>query len=255
MKRLITVVSILMVMTMLLVACNKTDDDVYVDTSDGDKAESTYRDPAMIPEEVLATMDYDKQFLMPVAGEQVATFKTNYGDIKVRLFPDGAPLAVQSFIELAEAGFYDGLTFHRVIRDFMIQGGDPLGNGTGGESSYGEPFADEFTLEYLPYKGALCMANSGPDTNGSQFFIVQSGTARVSGTKSGALEVDGYPEEVVENYKMYGGTTNLFFVHTVFGQVYEGLDIVDTIAQVEVGEKDLPVEPVVIESIVIETYQ
>lgn len=105
---------------------------------------------------------------------KIAVIKTDKGDIKVRLFPEEAPKAVENFVTHAENGYYDGLIFHRVIKDFMIQGGDPKGTGTGGESIWGKPFADEFSSELHNFRGALSMANAGPNTNGSQFFIVQA---------------------------------------------------------------------------------
>ena len=109
-----------------------------------------------------------------VKGDKIATIKTNMGEIKIRLFPKYAPKAVENFVTHAQNGYYDGLIFHRVIENFMIQGGDPNGNGTGGESIWGEPFEDEFTPELHNLRGALSMANAGPGTNGSQFFIVQA---------------------------------------------------------------------------------
>ena len=112
----------------------------------------------------------------PAKGETIAVMHTSMGDISLRLFPDKTPKACENFITHARNGYYDGLIFHRVIRDFMIQGGDPRGNGTGGESIWGESFEDEPDVELHNYRGALSMANAGPNTNGSQFFIVQAGT-------------------------------------------------------------------------------
>ena len=103
-----------------------------------------------------------------------ATIKTNHGDIVIQLFPEQAPKTVENFITLAKQGYYDGVTFHRVIPEFMIQGGDPTGTGAGGQSSFGAPFEDEFSRELFNFNGALSMANAGPNTNGSQFFIVSA---------------------------------------------------------------------------------
>lgn len=103
-----------------------------------------------------------------------ALIKTNRGDILVQLFPEVAPKTVKNFVELAKKGYYDGVIFHRVIPDFMIQGGDPTGTGMGGESIYGEKFEDEFSPQVFNFRGALSMANAGPNTNGSQFFIVNN---------------------------------------------------------------------------------
>lgn len=176
--------------------------------------------------------------------QPMAVMKTNHGDLKIMLFPEVAPKAVENFVTHAKNGYYDGLIFHRVIKDFMIQGGDPQGMGFGGESIWGEPFADEFSLEALNFKGALSMANSGPNTNGSQFFIVQAGS--VDDRLIGQMEDAGYPAEAIEKYKEVGGTPWLDFRHTVFGQVVEGMDVVDEIAAVKVGRNDKPIEDVVI---------
>ena len=176
--------------------------------------------------------------------QPMAVIKTNHGDMKVMLFPEAAPKAVENFTTHAKNGYYDGIIFHRVIKDFMIQGGDPQVMGFGGESIWGEPFADEFSLEALNFKGALSMANSGPNTNGSQFFIVQAGS--VDDRLIGQMEDAGYPAEAIKKYKEVGGTPWLDFRHTVFGQVVEGMDVVDEIAAVKVGRNDKPLEDVVI---------
>lgn len=193
------------------------------------------------------------QLEKPAKGEKIAVIQTNMGDIKIRLFPEVAPKAVENFISHAENGYYDGLIFHRVINDFMIQGGDPTGTGRGGESIYGHSFEDEFDLSARNYRGALSMANAGPNTNGSQFFIVQAKNVD-DGLISQMTELAdrGFPEEVTENYKKIGGTPWLDFKHTVFGQVFDGMDVVDNIAQVKVGPQDKPVNDVIIEKIVFE---
>lgn len=193
------------------------------------------------------------QLEKPAKGEKIAVMQTNMGDIKIRLFPEVAPKAVKNFISHAENGYYNGLIFHRVINDFMIQGGDPTGTGRGGESIYGHSFEDEFDLSARNYRGALSMANAGPNTNGSQFFIVQAKSVD-DGLISQMTELAdrGFPEEVTENYKKIGGTPWLDFKHTVFGQVFEGMDVVDNIAQVKVGPQDKPVNDMIIEKIVFE---
>lgn len=193
------------------------------------------------------------QLEMPSKGEKIAVMKTNMGDIKIRLFPEIAPKAVENFISHSQNGYYDGLIFHRVIKDFMIQGGDPTGTGRGGESIYGRSFEDEFDLSARNYRGALSMANAGPNTNGSQFFIVQAKNVD-EGLISQMVELAdrGFPQEVTESYKKVGGTPWLDFKHTVFGQVFEGMDVVDAIAGVKVGPQDKPVDDVIIEKIVFE---
>lgn len=172
-----------------------------------------------------------------------AVIKTNYGDITVQLFPEQAPKTVENFVTLAQRGYYDGVTFHRVIDDFMIQGGDPTGTGVGGESAFGEPFADEFSKELFNLRGALSMANAGPNTNGSQFFIVQN--QHLSPEMNVQMEVAGYPKEVIEAYAN-GGTPWLDFHHTVFGQVVTGMDVVDQIATCATDAQNKPQQDVTI---------
>lgn len=203
-------------------------------------------------EEMFGDLDYNDQFAAPVEGEIVAIMTTSMGVIKMRLFEEVAPLAVENFTTHAKDGYYDGVTFHRVIQDFMIQGGDPTGTGSGGDSIYDSDFVDEFAVNYLPYRGALCMANSGANTNGSQFFIVQSD--QVEDTFLTELEDSGFPEGVVNNYQTYGGAIWLLFKHTVFGQVYEGMDIVDSIAATTVDADSKPLTDVIIEKIEIQEY-
>ena len=147
---------------------------------------------------------------------KTATMHTNHGPIELELYDGEAPKTVDNFLSLSRDGFYDGLTFHRVIPDFMVQGGCPHGTGTGGP---GYTFEDEIN-EHKVVRGALAMANSGPDTNGSQFFIV---------TKDQAPWLDGK--------------------HTVFGRVAAGMDAVDAIESVETDARDHPVEPVKIERV------
>jgi cyclophilin family peptidyl-prolyl cis-trans isomerase len=147
-----------------------------------------------------------------------ATMQTNHGTIEIELFDEDAPKTVENFTKLAKDGFYDGVVFHRVIPDFMIQGGDPTGTGSGGP---GYQFDDEFNDRKV-VRGALAMANAGPNTNGSQFFIV---------TAEATPWLDGK--------------------HTVFGQVTSGMDVVDTIEAVETDGRDRPRDEVRIESIVV----
>lgn len=182
-----------------------------------------------------------------------ATIKTNKGDMKFNLYDDLAPKTVENFVTHAENGYYDGLIFHRVIKDFMIQGGDPTGTGCGGESIWGAPFQDEFNLDARNYYGALSMANSGPNTNGSQFFIVQA--KEVPNTlieQMEELKDNGYPQQVIDKYKEVGGTPWLDFHHTVFGEITDGTDVLEDIASTRTGMGDKPVYDVVIETIEIE---
>ncbi|HLR11623.1 MAG TPA: peptidylprolyl isomerase [Sporosarcina sp.] len=178
--------------------------------------------------------------------EALVVMNTNKGAIKIKLFPELAPKTVENFLTHAENGYYNGIIFHRVIPDFMIQGGDPTGTGMGGESIWGDSFEDEFSMQLFNVRGALSMANAGPGTNGSQFFIVQNGAAPASADQ---MVKGGWPEEIAQAYEANGGTPHLDQRHTVFGQVIEGMDTVDDIAQTKTGAQDKPVYDVVIESI------
>lgn len=192
-------------------------------------------------------MAYPQLDLANVKGPK-ATIKTNHGEIVIQLFPEQAPKTVENFVGLAKKGYYDGVIFHRVINDFMIQGGDPTGTGMGGESIWGAPFEDEFSNELFNIRGALSMANAGPATNGSQFFIVQN--QNVPAQMAGQMEAAGYPKEIITAYEK-GGTPWLDHRHTVFGQVTSGMDVVDEIAAVERDMADKPKEDVVIETVEI----
>ena len=184
------------------------------------------------------------QLSAPVKNDTVAVIKTNLGDIKVKFFPEHAPKAVENFITHAKNGYYNGIIFHRVIKDFMIQGGDPTGTGMGGESIWGRSFEDEFTPELHNLCGALSMANAGPCTNGSQFFIVHASTAPESMIEQMSELSESYPPDCVAAYKEVGGTPWLDYHHTVFGQVYDGMDIVNKIASVAVDGRDKPLDDV-----------
>lgn len=193
-------------------------------------------------------MAYPQLDLDNATGTKV-TIKTNHGDIKVQLFDDLVPKTVKNFVELAEKGYYNGIIFHRVIPDFMIQGGDPTGTGAGGESIYGGQFEDEFTDQLFNLNGALSMANAGPNTNGSQFFIVSNENMPKRMIKDMASA--GYPEEIIAAYKQ-GGTPWLDHRHTVFGQVIEGMEVVQEISRVKRDPADKPTEDVVMEEVTVE---
>lgn len=192
------------------------------------------------------------QLSTPQKGDTLAVMHTNMGDIKIKLFPEKAPKTVENFVTHSKNGYYNGLKFHRVINDFMIQGGDPRGNGTGGESIWGGSFPDEFDPELHNLRGAISMANSGPNTNGSQFFIVQAREVPANMLEQMRdLEDNGFPADITAAYAELGGTPWLDFRHTVFGQVTDGMDVVDAIAAVETNN-DVPCEDVIISSIDIE---
>lgn len=186
--------------------------------------------------------------------EAAVKIKTSQGDITVKLFPEEAPLAVENFLTHAKEGYYNGIIFHRVINGFMIQGGDPNGDGTGGQSIWagkdenidsGNGFKNEISAFLYNIRGALAMANAGADTNGSQFFINQN-----TADASSQLSTASHPGKIIEAYKN-GGNPSLDGGYTVFGQVIEGMDIVDKIAAVETDSNDKPTSDVTINSIEI----
>lgn len=194
------------------------------------------------------------QLKAPTAGDTVAVMHTNLGDIKIKFFADRTPKTFENFTTHAKNGYYNGIKFHRVIKEFMIQGGDPQGTGMGGESIWGGSFEDEFDPELHNLRGALSMANAGPGTNGSQFFIVQAKEVPAAMLEQMRdLADSGFPTEIADAYAKLGGTPWLDYRHTVFGQVYEGMDVVDAIANVEVGAADRPVNDVLINGIDIIT--
>lgn len=217
----------------------------------------------------------------PATGEEIAVLNTSMGVIKLRLFPDAAPKTVENFKGLIQKGYYNNLTFHRVIKDFMIQGGDPKGDGTGGESIWGKPFTDEFNANLVNIRGSVAMANSGENTNGSQFFINQRGTSQavdwnyfqqaynlykqypepfVKQYKDGWIDMTKVTDAYKKLYDANGGNPNLDGAynivqkgHTVFAQVFDGMDVVDKIAAVSVDkESSKPTTPVIIKTAVIE---
>ena len=161
----------------------------------------------------------------PQTGDTIATITTNQGIIKIRLFPEQAPKTVENFTTLAKRGYYEGVIFHRVIPGFMIQGGDPTGTGRGGESAWGGKFEDEFSPELSNIKGSISMANAGPNTNGSQFFINDADNTFLDGK------------------------------HTVFGQVFEGMDVVEKIINTPRNAADKPIEDMVMEKVEISVYE
>ena len=189
-------------------------------------------------------------------GDTVACIKIkDYGDVMIRFFPEYADKGVENFVELAKSGYYDGLTFHRIIKDFMIQGGDPNGDGTGGESTWGGEFDGGTDPHAIHAAGAIAYANSGSTaTDGSQFYIVTG--EKYTDQEIADLEKYGYrlSDNAKEVYKNQGGTPFLDGSYTVFGQVFDGLDIVFRISEVETGDNDKPAEPVTIESVTIGEY-
>lgn len=205
-------------------------------------------------------------------GDQIAIMDiTGFGKVYIALYPESTPKTVENFVGLAQKGYYDDLTFHRVIDNFMIQGGDPSGTGTSGSSIWDEPFEDEFTDKMRNFTGALSMANSGPNTNGSQFFIINAPpnanpneplTAEYIKQCQEAAQINGfetsYSESDIKKYLEIGGVPHLDGAqgyHTPFGQVFYGMEIIKKIMAVEVDPTNSkPAKAVKIKDINITTY-
>ena len=219
-----------------------------------------------------------KNFDMPEIGEKIAVIKVkDYGEIKIKLFAEEAKAAaaapeknaVDNFIGLADKKYYDELIFHRIIPDFMIQGGDPKGDGTGGNSTWGGSFDGGLPEGLYHFSGAVACANSGDTTSdGSQFYIVNTPADKVyyggSYDEAGALklytnfeeaQLSSLPKNVQDKYLEVGGVPFLDGGYTVFGQVFEGLDLVREISKVEVDKNDKPLTQVQMESVTIEEYK
>jgi peptidyl-prolyl cis-trans isomerase B (cyclophilin B) len=257
MKMKLRIMTLLIFITMLITACGtasekddatKEDSNTTGGTTTEQEAnqEQTTKENQSGEESADSSKNYPQLSNEVQDNERLVEMNTSMGTIQIKLFPEYAPKAVENFIKHSEDGYYNGVIFHRVIKDFMIQGGDPEGTGTGGESIYGQPFEDEFSEKLFNIRGALSMANAGPGTNGSQFFIVQNTTLDPS--MPDQMKQAGYPDEVIKAYEK-GGTPWLDNAHTVFGQVIQGMDIVDNIANVETVAGDKPAEDVVIKSI------
>lgn len=221
------------------------------------------------------------QLEKPAENEEIAIISTNKGSFKIRFFSEEAPKAVENFKSLAKNGYYNGIIFHRVIKNFMIQSGDPTGTGTGGESVWGKDFEDEFSPNLFNITGALSMANRGPNTNSSQFFINNQNPETFNGWENFESAYNIYKSNPKEFEKRYGGTLDMSKItdeikslysenggnphldgyyntakrgHTVFGQVFEGMDTINAISDTETDENDKPIEEIKIENINFENY-
>ncbi|WP_303974460.1 peptidylprolyl isomerase [Streptococcus merionis] len=256
MKKIITLA---LATTLFLGACGNSETDTKKSTSSETTQSSSSGTNTELAAQYKKAMASDAS-AFPQLSETVADneaqviLHTSSGDISIKLFPEYAPLAVENFLTHAKEGYYNGVTFHRVINNFMIQGGDPLGNGTGGESIWagkeddidnGKGFSNEITPFLYNLRGALSMANAGPNTNGSQFFINQN-----KQDFSSRLNPDTFPAPIVEAYKN-GGNPSLDAGYTVFGQVISGMDVVDSIAATETDSNDKPTTDITINSVEI----
>lgn len=237
----------------------------------------------------------------PKSGDLIATFEIeDYGTIKAVLFPEAAPVGVENFQKLCDAGFFKGLTIHRVVKDFMFQGGSTNGDGTGGDALVNDgKFSIETAQNARHFYGALCYANAGPENNSTQFYIVNNKVSQdieTYGADEGQKTVDSdleyinknaklYTEakldefmaqiqynqntvdflkyassEIVERYKQSGGAPTLDGNYTVFGQVYEGFDVIDTLSAAEVknngaGQISKPVKDIIITDVTVSTFE
>jgi cyclophilin family peptidyl-prolyl cis-trans isomerase len=244
--------AIVFALTLALTACKG---DSTAESRDGEAAVN----PVITTEDV-TIRNFDK----PQIGEKIAVINVkDYGQIKIKLFADVAAKGTENFIGLSEMGYYDELIFHRVIENFVIQGGDPRGDGTGGSSFWGGKFDGGIPEGLYHFSGALAYANSGGTaTDGSQFYIVDTpeGYNYCGGNADGTVNTDIdnsgliMPGNVLEKYKEVGGVPMLDGSYTVFGQVFEGMDIVRAIGSTETDANDKPLRQVVMESIEIVEY-
>lgn len=222
------------------------------------------------------------QLDLPESGEEIAIVNTNLGSFKIRFFPKVAPKAVENFKKLSQEGYYNGIIFHRVIKDFMVQTGDPNGNGTGGQSIWGKEFEDEFSSKLFNITGSVSMANRGSNTNGSQFFINNKDSSsfegwdryqkiydmysqdpnKFSSMYGSTVDMSKITDEIKSLYEKHGGNPNLDGYyntankgHTVFGQVFEGMETINSISQSPTNDSDKPLEDIKIDNIEITKYQ
>ncbi len=275
----ITLYSLALVLLLNICACSKQGGSAAANVLDN-------QDKIVAAEDLKPVSNGERigyQLDAPEKGEEIAVITMESGEvIKLRFFPDEAPKAVYSFKLHAIQGFYNGLTFHRVIENFMIQGGDPEGTGYGGESVWGEPFEDEFNGNLLNIDGAVAMANSGANTNGSQFFInATDGTKPNWDNYDAAFEVyqkdpdtftaeygrtikmDIVPEEMKTLYNEHGGNphldgyySTLGLGHTVFAQVFDGMDDVYKLSRSPVdSDGQTPLSRIVIKTVEIVPFE
>lgn len=263
-NRRISVIACVMALVAVLASCGKeinTSNTSSNSKSSSSSESTTSQETVMSTEETTEASVQDVNveavnFTPPNEGDDIIVMKIkDYGTVKIRLFPEYAEKGVENFVGLAKKGYYDGLTFHRVINNFMIQGGDPEGTGMGGESIWGDKFDGGTDPHLIHAAGALAYANSGSTaTNGSQFYIVTGEVYSKEDMEMLAERGYQFSDSAKEIYTSQGGTPWLDGSYTVFGQVIDGLDIIFKIQQVPTGENDKPKDDVIIESVTIEKY-
>ena len=268
-KNMKKLIALLLFSGLALTACSTNQKESSSSNSSKEKTEQTSSSSSAVKEQQKMEQLHkelndaltNENAVFPQLSDKVAEdeaevkITTTEGDITLKLFPKYAPLAVENFLSHAKDGYYNGLLFHRVINNFMIQSGDPKGDGTGGESIWkGKDKSKDpgtgFENEYSPYlyniRGSIAMANSGPNTNGSQFYINQN-----KEDWSSKLSTNQFPAKIIEAYKHGGSPTLDGGNYTVFGQVIDGMDVVDKIAAAETDDKDKPKTDIKIEKIEI----
>lgn len=240
----------------LFTSCSSTGN-----TGTASNISSSQTDIQITPSKNETSEEVNYQFSLPKKGEEIGVIKTSFGDITIRFFPNESPKAVENFITHSKEKYYDEMIFHRVINNFMIQTGDPTGTGSGGESIWKKTFDDELSEKLHYFRGAVALANRGPNSNGSQFFIVQNPTI----DDESPMTYNKFGSKLIKQYKLKGGAPHLepgFHYmnsdqvstgYTIFGQVLSGFDVVDKIASVEVnGSK--PVQEVKMLKVEIKNY-
>ncbi len=278
-KSIIAFATAVAILSMALAGCGSNTSS-STQTSSADTVSNTSSTQSRVNPDSDQPVGY--QLELPKDGEEYAIIETSMGAMKMRLFANATPKTVENFTTLAKQGYYDGQIFHRVINEFMIQGGDPTGTGTGGKNIWDtDGFEDEFAANLLNIRGSVAMANRGKNTNGSQFFINQKKPESFEGWDYYTTLFQNFRENQQSFLESYGSCPNMFRVrdnvknlyeqyggnpkldgyysvnqtgHTVFGQVFEGLEVLDSIAAVEVDNADKPVTDVVIQTIKIEVY-
>lgn len=200
-----------------------------------------------------AVTSSEAQFQLVPDDAVLVVMETSKGTVRFVLYPQYAPLAVTNFCTLAQQGYYNGTLFHRVVAGFVVQGGDPGGTGLGGDSIWGQPFATEYSDFLHHYSGALCMAtaNGEKDTHLSQFYVVATPQDGLDDAALQKMRDAGIREEVVEAYRQAGGAPYLDYTGTVFGQVLDGMDVIDAIARVGTDENNHPKSPVTLDRVTV----
>lgn len=235
---------------------------LFTSCKDGDKSESAKAynvgsQKQYTSDDTITDFSDPLNYTMPVSGEKIVVMTIrNYGNVYIKLFPELVPDACENFLGLVENGYYDGLTFHRVVRDFVVQGGDPQGTGMGGESLWGDKFACEFSSALLHLTGAVAYARASGDLrNGSQFYFVANADIDEQTLMTYySMYKKSYTQSGIDAYVENGGQPYLDGDYTVFAQVFEGLDIIDNIQQVKTNDSNKPINDVVIEKAQVVEY-